>query len=112
MGAYSVTGIGNGGCNKPGVADLSTGPAIMIVGMVGAAETVISSPPTLGNTVTFQEPLVGSADSYAVFLSPKNAETAYITDMNESGGYFTGFDFNVSAECDVMYMVVSVGSRK
>lgn len=112
MGASSVTGTGSGATNQPTIKDLSRGPRVVLTGIIPTVvdEDLISSPPTSGTAVTFPYALEGPASSYCVFLTTKNGGHAYVISMQEEDGNFTGFSLVAETECDVMYMVTTIGS--
>jgi hypothetical protein len=111
MGASSVTGAGSGATNQPTTKELSRGPRVVLCGIAPAGSfDLVSSPPMEVNAVTFQTPLPGPAASYCVFLTTKNGGAAYVTAMHEANGNFTGVSIVAESECDVMYMVTTIGS--
>lgn len=121
MGASSVTGVsGPGVAGKATTNELSqwaNGPQILIAGIV-ASSGVPSSPPSEGNTVTFQHPLPGLGEEHVVILTTLNGGAAYVTDMDDhdldgddEDDHFVGFSFMTEEECDVMYIVTKVGQR-
>lgn len=114
MGASSVTGAGQGASDAPTLRELSKGPRVMLTGVAYSRDNdLVSSPYTNNSVVTFQRPLPGPASSYCVFLTNKNGGVAYLTDMTEDAdGNFNGFTVISEAECEVMYMVTTIGSAQ
>lgn len=113
MGASSVTGVGLGQANKPTLRDLSVlanGPQIVITGIAASAD-LETSPPSNGGTVVFPAPLSNPSTDYVVMLTTVNGGDAYVTDLDEEDGLFSGFDFVTESECDVMYCVMNIGIR-
>lgn len=119
MPATSVTGRGLGSSKKYTVKDLAilaNGPAIHIAGSVESGSNDSSPPssppgPDYIATVTFPSPLEGSSDNYVISLTTQNGGYAYVIEMLESNGNFSGFSLATEAEGTVMYLVVSKGSR-
>lgn len=115
MAAESVTGVGQGASNKlttKELAILANGPSIFLSGYASSVTIEESSPPSVGNTVTFPQPLTGSHDNYVVLLTTINGGDAYVNVMtNNSDSNFISFFFITEFECDVMYIVASVGIR-
>lgn len=113
MAASSVTGKGLGSSKKittKDLASLNNAPAIYIAGVV-ESEEVLVSPPTSGNEVVFPSPLAGGSENYVVILTTISGGSAYVTDLNEVNGNFSGFEFITGTECTVMYIVVKRGIR-
>lgn len=120
MAAQTTEGTGNGSVENVTTHNLSkvnNGPSILIAGVVSAAE-LLSSPPAIGNTVTFQVPLPGLGEEHCVILTTLNGGYAYVTDMDDQDldednedDHFTGFSFYTESECDVMYIVTKVGAK-
>lgn len=113
MTASTTQGKGVGAAAKTFNRELTAilnGPAIYAAGVIPASET-ITSPPSSGNTVVLPTPLPGGSDSYVVMLTSLNGGSAYVTNMEESNGFFVSFDFNSEADCDMMYLVVKKGHR-
>lgn len=112
MTASSATGKGLGNSNKPTSKELAkaaNGPVILAAGRVNAEENM--SPPASSNIVRFPYPLPGDADDYVVILTTLNGGSAYVTDMFESNGHFTGFAVLPESESTVMYMVCKTGHK-
>jgi hypothetical protein len=115
MGASSVTGVSGAGMSGKATTNelskLANGPAIMFSGYV-ESEDIVVSPPAIGNTIVFPQPLQGSSDNYVVLLTTLNGGYAYVTDMDENDdGDFIGFSFATEAECSMMYLVAKVGIK-
>lgn len=114
MAATSVTGKGTGDSNKLTTTDLAilaNGPSIIFTGIIEIG-SVLTSPPTTSNTVTFPYPLTGGMDQYVVILTTVNAGYVYISDRDEdSDGNFTSFTLVCESDGLVMYLVAKVGSK-
>ncbi len=112
MAASSVTGRGNGASKKPTAKELSSGPILLITGIVHAEEMPVSPGSIGGGEVVFNTPLPGKANGYIVTITSLNGGYSYVTALNEnSNGDFTGFEFITESECEVMYMVASIGRK-
>lgn len=121
MGATSTEGTGPGASNKPTVTQLANwanGPSILLAGTTSST----SNEETYTGTVTFPTPLPGISNDpgseYCVILTTVNGTYATITDLDDqdldSDGeddHFTGFSFETSNECDVMYIVTKFGQK-
>jgi hypothetical protein len=117
MAASSVTGVGQGSSNKPGVREfgiVNTGPSIILTGITTAAENIMLSPPstTLG-IVLFQQPLPKPSSEYVVLITPLNTtDPVYIGSLlDNEANQFYGFNVLSSSECDVMFMVADRGMK-
>lgn len=114
MAASSVTGTGVGSSNKVTTLELSklaNAPTIYIAGYV-VSEDLPVSPPSIGNTVVFPNPLMGGTEDYIVMLTTQNSGYAYVNDMNENDdGNFIGFSFVTESEGTLMYTVIKTGLR-
>lgn len=114
MGASNTEGRGHGIANRLSpreLTSLANGPVLYFTGISAGSDIPASSPPSIGNTVTFPYPLTGGADNYVVLLTTANAGAVYVSDLLESGGNFTGFEFVSEADGDVMYLVAGVGTK-
>lgn len=116
MSASSVTGTGPGASDKVTTKELATaynGPTILIAGIAeGTGSLTPTSPPADISSVTFPNPLPGSADKYCVILTTVNGGLAYIAELFEDDDEnFSGFSFLTEAECDTMYIVVKRGVK-
>lgn len=114
MSATSITGKGLGLCGKATLKDLSlaaNGPIIYFSGLVTAGN-LATSPSSIGNNINFVYPLSGGSHNYVVILTTVNGGYAYINELNEDdNGDFSGFSFITEAECDLMYIVASRGTK-
>lgn len=113
MGATSVTGVGQGGSCKATTTALAiwaNGPQILLSGYV-ETEDVPTSPPTAEGTVIFPIAFEGGSENYIVIITSLNAGNAYVIDMAETSGNFSGFTVTSEEEGSIMYMVVNVGIR-
>ena len=114
MTAASITGVGQGASHKLTVKELSilaNGPSIFLSGYATSEAIGESSPPSTGGSVSFSAVLPGGSENYVVSLTTINGGKAYVVNMNETEGDFSGFDFQTETDCDVMYIVANVGVR-
>ncbi len=114
MGAASVTGVGQGACDKLTPKELAmtaNGPKIYVCGIVTAAEGV-TSPPTSSGRVIFPRSLPGSVTDFSVFLTPFGTTGAYIAALlDDDDGNMNGFTVVADDAGEIYYMVVSKGVR-
>lgn len=115
MSATTSQGTGHGAADKPTINELATlintGPNVIFTGIVASGAT-LTSPPADQGVVVFPYTLTGGADNYVILLTSLNGGMVYISarDTDEEGNFF-GFSCIAESECDVMYMVATVGSR-
>lgn len=115
MGASSVTGVGQGDCEKlttKELAILANGPAILVAGRTELTEDFLVNPPSPTATIQLETPLTGSYSNYVVQLTGMNTSSVYIASMtNNSDGNFSQFRVIGEDEGTCMYMITKIGIR-
>jgi hypothetical protein len=113
MSATTSQGTGHGVAVKPTINELATlvntGPNILFTGIVASGG--VSSPPVETGVVVFPYALTGAANQYVILLTTLNGGKAYVSDVSETESGFLGFTCIAESECDVMYMVATIGAR-
>jgi hypothetical protein len=114
MGATSTTGVSGSGdvrglSNQQLTGLLQKGPSILLAGIASTEDSILSSPPTSSGTVEFDEVFQGPADGYIIVGTTLNGGSFYVTAKNEVNGNFSGFDFEASSACDIMYIITKPG---
>ena len=111
----SVTGVGQGSCDKLTVKELTilaNGPSILVSGRVDLSEDFPVNPPSPTANVVLSQPLPGSCVNYVVQVTGLNVGLVYVAEMSDDGnGNFYSFRLIGDNEGTCMYSIIPVGFR-